>query len=61
MSSTGKPGEEHEAGDTARVPAPVFAVYGIGARLERLARLVAIAGGMLLIGVVLMTVISVLG
>ena len=33
----------------------------MGARLERLARVVAIAGGMLLIGVVLMTLISVLG
>ena len=61
MSSTGKPGEDQEAGDTARGPAPYSAGHDIGARLERLARWVAIAGGMLLIGVVLMTVISVLG
>ena len=61
MSSSAKPGEDHEAGDTARGPAPYSAGHNIGARLERLARLVAIAGGMLLIGVVLMTVISVLG
>ena len=61
MSSTGKPGENQGAGDTARDPAPYFSGQGIEARLERLARIVAIAGGMLLIGVVLMTVISVLG
>ena len=61
MSSSGKPGEDHEAGDTARGPPPFSEGHDIGARLERLARLVAIAGGMLLIGVVLMTVISVLG
>ena len=61
MSSTGRPGEDHEAGGTARGPAPYSAGHSIGARLEQLARWVAIAGGMLLIGVVLMTVISVLG
>ena len=61
MSSSGKPGGDQEAGDTARGPAPYLAGHDIGARLERLARAVAIAGGMLLIGVVLMTVISVLG
>ena len=51
MTTTGKPGEDREAA----------AGNGFGARLERLARAVAIAGGMLLTGVVLMTVISVLG
>jgi len=61
MSSRGKPGGNQEAGDTARGPAPYFAGHDIAAGLERLARVVAIAGGMLLIGVVLMTVISVLG
>lgn len=61
MSSSGKPGEDHEAGDTARGPSPYSPGHRIGAHLERLARIVAIAGGMLLIGVVLMTVISVLG
>ena len=61
MSATGRPGEDDEAGDTARSPIPYSPGHRIGARLERLARLVAIAGGMLLIAVVLMTVISVLG
>ena len=61
MSSSDKPGEDHEAGDTERGLAPYSPGHRIGARLERLARAIAIAGGMLLIGVVLMTVISVLG
>ena len=61
MSSTGKPGEDHEAGGTALGWAPYPPGRHIGARLERLARGVAIAGGVLLVGVVLMTVISVLG
>ncbi|MDE0099206.1 MAG: hypothetical protein OXM87_06300, partial [Truepera sp.] len=61
MTSTSKPGEDQEAGDTARGAAPHLPGHHIGAHLERLARMVAIAGGMLMIGVVLMTVISVLG
>ena len=61
MRFAGKPGEDQAAGDTARGPAPGSAGRRIGARLEQLARLVAIAGGALLAGVVLMTVISVLG
>ena len=61
MSSPGKPGEDQEAGYTARGPATYSPSHHIGAALERLARIVAIAGGMLLIGVVLMTVTSVLG
>ena len=52
MTSAGKPGEDQEAAATAR---------HVGAHLERLARMVAIAGGLLMGGVVLMTVISVLG
>lgn len=61
MISIGKPGEDQQAGDTARDPAPHLSGRHIGAHLERLARVVAIAGGMLMTGVVLMTVISVLG
>lgn len=61
MSSSSRPREELEAGHTTRGPATFSAGHRIGARLERLVRLVAIAGGCLLIGVVSMTVISVLG
>ena len=61
MSSTGKAGGGPEGRQYGLRPAPYSAGHGIGARVERLARVVAIAGGMLLIGVVLMTVISVLG
>ncbi|MCY4088106.1 MAG: TRAP transporter small permease [Actinomycetia bacterium] len=61
MSSTGKPGEDREAGGTARGRAPYPPGRHIGALLERLARGVAITGGVLLVGVVLMTVTSVLG
>ena len=62
MTSTGRPGEDQQAGDTARGAEPGrLPGHHIGAHLERLARVVAIAGGMLMIGVVGMTVISVLG
>ena len=65
MTSTGRPGEDQEAGDTARGAAPRepgdHIGTHIGAPLERLAATVAIAGGVLMFGVVLMTVISVLG
>ena len=61
MTSTAKPGEDQEAAATARGADPHLPGGHIGAHLERLARVVAIAGGMLMIGVVLMTVISVLG
>ena len=61
MTSTGRPHEDQAAGDTARGPAPQVPGHHIGAHLERLAALVAIAGGLLMLGVVLMTVISVLG
>ncbi len=60
MTSTGRPGEHQEAAAAARGRESLPGDH-IGAHLERLARLVAIAGGVLLIGVVLMTVISVLG
>lgn len=61
MISTGRPGENQGAVAAARGPDPHSPGGHVGARLERLARLVAIAGGMLMIAVVLMTVISVLG
>ena len=61
MTSTAKPGEHQEATATARGAEPHLPGSHIGAHMERLARVVAIAGGMLMIGVVLMTVISVLG
>jgi len=61
MASTGKPGEHREAAATAHGTDPHQPGDHIGAHLERLARVVAIAGGMVLIGVVSMTVISVLG
>ena len=60
MPSTGRPGEYQEAAVTVRGPENLPGDH-IGVHLERLARVVAIAGGMLMIGVVLMTVISVLG
>ncbi len=60
LTSTSKPGEDQEVGDTARGAAPHLPGHHIGAHLERLARMVATAGGMLMIGVVLMTVISIL-
>ena len=61
MTSTGRPGEDQQAGDTARGPAPDVPGHRVGAHVERLAAMVAIAGGLLMFGVVLMTVISVLG
>ena len=61
MTSAGKPGEDQEAAAPARGADPNLPGRHVGARLERLARAVAIAGGMLLIGVVAMTVISVIG
>ena len=61
MTSTGRPGEDQQAGDTARGPAPDVPGHRVGAHVERLAAQVAIAGGLLMFGVGLMTVISVLG
>ena len=61
MSRAGKPGLDNEAGGAPRGPASNSAACGTGAGLERLSRGFALAGGMLLIGVMVMTVISVFG
>ncbi len=61
MTSSSKLAEDPEASDTPCGPSPCPAGPYLGARLEGLARTVAIAGGVLLIAVVVMTVISVLG
>ncbi|MCY3672899.1 MAG: TRAP transporter small permease [Alphaproteobacteria bacterium] len=52
---------DHEAGGGSLEPAPCSTESGLGAVCGRLTRALAIAGGLLLIGVVAMTGISVLG
>ena len=61
MSRAGKPVTDQEAGAAPRSPAPHPADDRTGAGLERLSLRVALAGGMLLVGVMAMTVISVFG
>lgn len=61
MSCAGKPVTDKEAGTTPHGPASPSPDGATGAGLERLSRGVALAGGMLLIGVMVMTVISVFG
>ena len=61
MTFSGRSPEDPEASATPRGPSPRPADPYLGARLEGLARTVAVAGGVLLIGVVVMTVISVFG
>ena len=56
MSADGRLEREGRAGAAQGVPAP-----GACRRLERLTRAVALAGGLLLVGVMGMTVVSVLG
>ena len=61
MRRTGKPATD---ADTERVPralSPSSEGYRASGRIERMARAVAMAGGMLLVGVMAMTVFSVCG
>ena len=61
MSRAGKPITDKEAGGAPHGPAPSSSDYTAGAGLDRLSRGTALAGGVLLIGVMAMTVISVFG
>ena len=61
MSRTGKPVADKEAGGAPHSPAPPSSDCTTGAGLDRLSRGFALAGGVLLIGVMVMTVISVFG
>jgi len=61
MSRAGKPATDEETEAPPRGQAPYPLGYRTGDSIERLARAVAMAGGMLLVGVVGMTVISVAG
>jgi len=61
MSRAGKPVTDKEAGSARDGPAPSSSDYTAGAGLDRLSRGTALAGGVLLIGVMAMTVISVFG
>ena len=61
MSRAGKPVTDEEAATAPHSPAPPLPDDAIGAGLERLSRGFALAGGVLLIGVMVMTVISVFG
>ena len=62
MSRTDDQSADRDAtGPTFSAPVPYWADVHAGARFERLTRLIAIAGGMLLVGVMGMTVISVTG
>ena len=60
-SRTGRRVRYDGPGAGLRGPAPYSAEHRIGAGLERLTRAVALAGGLLLVGVMAMTVASVLG
>ena len=61
MSRAGKPVTDKEAGGAPHGPAPSSSDYTAGAGLDRLSRGTALAGGVLLIGVMAMTVVSVFG
>ena len=61
MSRTGKPVTDEEAATAPHSPAPPSSDCATGAGLERLSRGFALAGGVLLIGVMVMTVVSVFG
>ena len=61
MRRTVEPAKDEETQHTPRRRSPHSAGYRASARIERVARAVAMAGGMLLVGVVGMTVVSVCG
>ena len=61
MSRAGKPVTDEEAATAPHSPAPPSSDDATGAGLARLSRGFALAGGVLLIGVMVMTVVSVFG